>query len=67
MKTGNQPTIISIPISYHDAAPILKALADHPFPKAGKARFPSRTTSAEQEPASISSPIRTTKSAPSGT
>ncbi len=25
-KTGNQPRIISIPISYHDAAPILKAL-----------------------------------------
>ncbi len=26
MKTGNQPTIISIPISYHDAEPMLRAL-----------------------------------------
>ncbi len=26
LKTGNQPSIISIPISYHDAAPILQAL-----------------------------------------
>jgi N-acetylated-alpha-linked acidic dipeptidase len=26
LKTGNQPSIISIPISYHDAAPILQGL-----------------------------------------
>ncbi|WP_263359337.1 M28 family metallopeptidase [Acidicapsa ligni] len=26
LKTGNQPSIISVPISYHDAAPILEAL-----------------------------------------
>ena len=42
---GNQPRIISIPISYHDAAPILKALKGPARLKAGRARCPSATTS----------------------
>lgn len=32
MKTGNQPSIISIPISYHDAEPILRAMKGAPVP-----------------------------------
>jgi N-acetylated-alpha-linked acidic dipeptidase len=32
LKTGNQPTIISVPISYHDAAPILQALTGPSVP-----------------------------------
>ena len=42
---GNQPHIISIPISYHDAAPILQALKGPACRRDGKARCPSATTS----------------------
>ena len=38
--TGNQPTIISIPISYHDAAPILKALKGPTVPKGWQGALP---------------------------
>ena len=40
MKTGNQPSIISIPISYHDAAPILKALGGAAVPKGWQGALP---------------------------
>ena len=42
---GSQPHIISIPISYHDAAPILQALKGPGVPQGGRARWPSATTS----------------------
>jgi N-acetylated-alpha-linked acidic dipeptidase len=40
MKTGNQPSIISVPISYHDAAPILKALTGPSVPKGWQGALP---------------------------
>ncbi len=40
LKTGNQPSIISIPISYHDAAPILKALKGTAVPKGWQGALP---------------------------
>jgi N-acetylated-alpha-linked acidic dipeptidase len=40
MKTGNQPSIISIPISYHDAEPILRALAGPSVPKGWQGALP---------------------------
>jgi N-acetylated-alpha-linked acidic dipeptidase len=40
MKTGNQPTIISVPISYHDAAPMLKALGGAAVPKGWQGALP---------------------------
>jgi N-acetylated-alpha-linked acidic dipeptidase len=39
-KTGNQPSIISVPISYHDAAPILKALGGASVPKGWQGALP---------------------------
>jgi N-acetylated-alpha-linked acidic dipeptidase len=42
---GNQPHIISIPISYHDASPILQALKGPACRRAGRARCPSAITS----------------------
>ncbi len=41
---GNQPHIISIPISYHDAAPILQALKGRACRRAGRARCRSAIT-----------------------
>jgi N-acetylated-alpha-linked acidic dipeptidase len=38
--TGNQPTIIAIPISYHDAAPILQALKGSTVPKGWQGALP---------------------------
>jgi N-acetylated-alpha-linked acidic dipeptidase len=38
--TGNQPNIISIPISYRDAEPILKALGGPPVPAAWQGALP---------------------------
>jgi N-acetylated-alpha-linked acidic dipeptidase len=40
LKTGNQPTIISVPISYHDAAPILKELKGSGVPKGWQGALP---------------------------
>ena len=40
LKTGNQPNIISIPISYHDAAPILQALKGPNVPKGWQGALP---------------------------
>jgi N-acetylated-alpha-linked acidic dipeptidase len=40
LKTGNQPSIISIPISYHDAAPILQALKGPSVPKGWQGALP---------------------------
>ncbi len=40
LKTGNQPTIISVPISYHDAAPILKELKGASVPKGWQGALP---------------------------
>ncbi len=40
LKTGNQPSIISVPISYHDAAPILKALGGPAVPKGWQGALP---------------------------
>ena len=40
LKTGNQPNIISIPISYHDAAPILQALQGSAVPKGWQGALP---------------------------
>jgi len=40
LKTGNQPTIISVPISYHDAAPILKELKGAGVPKGWQGALP---------------------------
>ena len=40
MKTGNQPTIISIPISYHDAEPILRALKGAAVPTSWQGALP---------------------------
>jgi len=39
---GNQPHIISIPISYHDAAPILQALAGPGVPQGWQGALPFR-------------------------
>jgi len=39
---GNQPHIISIPLSYHDAAPILKALAGPGAPQGWQGGLPFR-------------------------
>jgi N-acetylated-alpha-linked acidic dipeptidase len=39
---GNQPHIISIPISYHDAAPILKALKGPSVPEGWQGALPFR-------------------------
>ena len=41
-KTGNQPRIISIPISYHDAAPILQALKGPGVPQGWQGSLPFR-------------------------
>ena len=38
--TGNQPNIIAIPISYHDAAPILKELKGPSVPKGWQGALP---------------------------
>ena len=40
LKTGNQPSIISIPISYHDASPILQALKGPNVPKGWQGALP---------------------------
>ncbi|WP_263353488.1 M28 family metallopeptidase [Acidicapsa acidisoli] len=40
LKTGNQPSIISIPISYHDASPILQALKGPSVPKGWQGALP---------------------------
>jgi len=40
LKTGNQPSIISVPISYHDAAPILQALKGQSVPKGWQGALP---------------------------
>jgi N-acetylated-alpha-linked acidic dipeptidase len=41
-KSGNQPRIISIPISYHDASPILQALKGQVVPQAWQGALPFR-------------------------
>jgi N-acetylated-alpha-linked acidic dipeptidase len=41
-NTGNQPHIISIPISYHDAAPILQALKGPEAPQSWQGALPFR-------------------------
>ena len=41
-KTGNQPRIISIPISYHDAEPILKNMRGPAVPDAWQGGLPFR-------------------------
>jgi N-acetylated-alpha-linked acidic dipeptidase len=41
-KTGDQPHIISIPISYHDAAPILQALKGPGVPQGWQGALPFR-------------------------
>ena len=38
--TGNQPSIISVPISYHDAEPILKALKGPAVPRGWQGALP---------------------------
>jgi len=40
LKTGNQPSIISVPISYHDASPILQALKGKVVPKGWQGALP---------------------------
>jgi N-acetylated-alpha-linked acidic dipeptidase len=40
LKTGNQPSIISIPISYHDASPILQAMKGASVPKGWQGALP---------------------------
>ena len=40
LKTGNQPSIISVPISYHDASPILQALKGANVPKGWQGALP---------------------------
>jgi len=40
LKTGNQPSIISIPISYHDAQPILQGLKGPSVPKGWQGALP---------------------------
>jgi N-acetylated-alpha-linked acidic dipeptidase len=40
MKTGNQPSIISVPISYHDAQPILKELKGPTVPRGWQGALP---------------------------
>ncbi len=40
MKTGNQPAIPSIPISYHDAEPILRALKGDAVPTSWQGALP---------------------------
>jgi N-acetylated-alpha-linked acidic dipeptidase len=64
---GSQPHIISIPLSYHDAAPILQALKGPVCRKAGRARCPSAITSVPAGKKSTSSRSRTTSAASSGT
>ena len=64
---GNQPHIISIPISYHDAAPILQALKGPGVPQAGRALCRSAITWAPAECRSTWSRSRTTSGASSGT
>jgi N-acetylated-alpha-linked acidic dipeptidase len=39
-KSGNQPSIISIPLSYHDAAPILQALKGEAAPQSWQGALP---------------------------
>jgi N-acetylated-alpha-linked acidic dipeptidase len=41
-KSGNQPRIISIPISYHDASPILQALKGELAPQGWQGALPFR-------------------------
>jgi N-acetylated-alpha-linked acidic dipeptidase len=40
LKTGNQPYIISVPISYHDASPILQAMKGPNVPKGWQGALP---------------------------
>jgi N-acetylated-alpha-linked acidic dipeptidase len=40
LKTGNQPSIISVPISYHDASPILQAMKGPSVPKGWQGALP---------------------------
>ncbi len=40
MKTGNQPSIVSMPISYHDAEPILRALKGDAVPTSWQGALP---------------------------
>lgn len=40
LKTGNQPSIISIPISYHDAEPMLRALKGAAVPTSWQGALP---------------------------
>ncbi len=40
LKTGNQPSIISVPISYRDAAPMLQALKGPSVPKGWQGALP---------------------------
>ncbi|WP_433983536.1 hypothetical protein RBB78_20810 [Tunturiibacter empetritectus] len=46
---NNQPTIPTNPLSYHDAAPILKALGGAESPATGRAHSPSPITSEQPE------------------
>ncbi len=64
---GNQPHIISIPLSYHDAAPILQGLKGPGVPAglAGCASLPL-SHRARRRDACTSSRSRTTSAAPSG-
>ena len=41
-KSGNQPRIVSIPLSYHDAAPILQALKGPGVPQGWQGALPFR-------------------------
>ncbi len=69
---GNQPHIISIPLSYHDASPILQALTGPGVPQGwqGASALPLSHRTNLQAPArskSTSSPSRTINAASSGT
>ena len=50
LKTGNQPSIISIPISYHDAGPILQALKGPNVPKGWQGALPFSYHTGGSEP-----------------
>ena len=67
---GNQPHIISIPISYHDAAPILQALKGPGVPQGWQGALPFRYHLGRRRAdasRSTSSPSRTISAASSGT
>jgi N-acetylated-alpha-linked acidic dipeptidase len=57
---GNQPHIISIPLSYHDASPILQALKGPGVPQGWQGALPAALRP-------TSSPSRITSAEPSGT